>query len=297
MEFITKQEVKDILGIDERTYQTYLKDGILKPYKISDDSRIFKFDKSDVVSVFKKPKEARIITVANNKGGTGKSTISYNLAHVLSENNKVLCIDLDIQGNLSVLFNVDIDNLKIDNFTNMDIIKISENLYILPANITLSSLELEIQNKINREKWLEKNIISKVIHKYDYIILDTSPSLNLLNLNAFSSSHLILIPVNPDTLSIVGLDTIIGIIKEIQNNINSKLNYKIIMNKFTKGRVLTTEIMDMLGQHYNKYLLPITINHTQKVIDSVALKQPVKDKDILKSLIDLKEYIEKGMYE
>jgi len=290
-EFITKHDVKELLKIDERTYQIYLKNGILKPYKISDDSRLYKFKKQDVKNVFAPPKKAKVITVANNKGGTGKSFISYNLGHILSEDKKVLFIENDGQGHLSTLCNIDINNLSKEDFVNCRIIEIKNNLSILPANITLSALEVDLQNKINRERWLEKNIINKVRNKYDYIIIDTAPSLSLLNINAFAVSDIVLIPINPDTLSILGLDTVIGIIDEIKDNINNKIIYKIIMNKYTKNRVMTSEIINLLEKNYKDHLLDIKIIYTQKVIDALALKQTVKDDSINASFNELKKYL------
>jgi chromosome partitioning protein len=233
-----------------------------------------------------------ILTISNQKGGVGKTTLAYNLSFILSKTDKVLMIDIDQQGHLGTMCGIDIEQLTKDDFVNLKIQKINDNLDILPCNIELSSLEIELVNSINRERWLDRNIVAKIKKNYDFIVIDTSPNLNLLNINAFSISDLVLIPINPDFLSIAGLKSLFQILNQIKEQINSNIEYKIIMNKYIQNRTFNNQVNEALNKFYSEYLLDIKIKNTQKFIDNSAIQKTVLDnQDLLKDFEKLKDYI------
>lgn len=194
----------------------------------------------------------KIITVGALKGGVGKTNCTFNLAGILAFNNKkVLLIDLDPQANLS-------NNLKIQNTTasskalfeqNVDITKaklivechkLNKNIHIIPTNIAMTTLETELINRTAREGILQRTFIKnyELLKKYDYIIIDTNPSINMINKNAFViADEIIIISDNSiNSLSAVNLlsNTWDEMCKElaIKNNINA-----IILNNFDHYKI------------------------------------------------------------
>ena len=160
-----------------------------------------------------------VISVINQKGGVGKSTLSVHISKALAQKNKkILMIDLDPQGHLSMAFGVDKDNLEKTLFNVMDIrsekatdiqdaaIHIDKNLRLVPSNVKLSTLELILANRHGRESRLVNALHPAVKNNYDHIIIDCPPNLGLLTINALVSSDNVVVPF--DT-SIYALDGII----------------------------------------------------------------------------------------
>lgn len=228
-----------------------------------------------------------ILTVGTRKGGTGKSTISYNLGFTYAiEKKKVLFIDLDSQANLTLACNV--NDIPLNDFKDCKIQQVNEYIDILPASIDFKTLENEINGLINRNVYIKKEIIAKVKDNYDIIIIDTPPALNILNINAFIVSDYIIIPVNPDFYSLNALKEMKIILNEIKE-LNPKLEYKIVLNAYMKNRNFLKDIIPVLKNEPN--YTGIEIPHRQCIIDNSALKKPSIDhKEIyepLKQIIDM----------
>ena len=151
-----------------------------------------------------------IIALTNQKGGVGKTTTSSALlAGLALHNKKVLGIDLDPQGNLGFSLGLDIDSTTTIYEVFKGIVPIEQAIHtiggidIIPSNILLSSAELEF-NRAGRE-FLLKNALSSIKNKYDYIVIDTPPSLNILTVNAYVVSNALIIPMVPEILSLLGV--------------------------------------------------------------------------------------------
>ncbi|WP_255314240.1 DUF6075 family protein [Bacillus sp. FJAT-26390] len=179
-----------------------------------------------------------VITIANQKGGTGKTTTAYNLAFALSnEGKKVLLVDFDPQGNLSMCFGIEQpDQIKFSMFNIMNAIMLDEqlpdaaeyihsrgNIDLIPSNIELSVAEINLRDEMGGEKTLI-SLLEPMKYKYDYIIIDTNPSLGLLTINALAASDSVLIPVNPQLWSATGLTQLLKIIVKVKKRINPRIS-------------------------------------------------------------------------
>lgn len=197
---------------------------------------------------------AEIITVTNQKGGVGKTTTAAALIAALSgKGYRVLGVDLDPQGNLGFSLGTNIDNVHTlyEVFKNQIPVEdvIYEMVYgdILPGNILLSGVEMEC-TKPGREYML-KNELTTIADRYDYIIIDTPPALNLLTVNAYVASDKLIIPMAPEILSLLGVSQIKETIETVRQYYNPKLKVVgILLNKFNARLNLSKDVLDMSQQ-------------------------------------------------
>lgn len=290
-DLMNKHDVIEFLKINERTYQNFIKDGRLKPLKSSPSSKSFRFLRSDVEKIFQKPKGI-VIPLLNNKGGVGKTFITQNVGYSFSKLGKTIIIDLDSQGNLSHVSGIDISKLEIGHFVERKIQNITDNFDILPANLTLSALEKDLFiSGMNRERWLDENIIKPLRSKYDYIILDNAPSVGLFNTNSLICADLLVIPIIPDTLSLIGMNTILDLYHTVKKEFNLCYDFRIVMNKYATGTTSSDEIWNMINNEYHDKLFPYQIKNKQIVINSMINNHPVKTNEYSEMFILLRDYL------
>ena len=175
----------------------------------------------------------KIIAIANQKGGVGKTTTSVNLAASLGVlEKKVLLIDADPQANASSGLGVDVDNVEKGTYQllehtvqiqDMIIETTAPNVDLIPAHIDLVAIEIELVDKNEREYMLKK-AITPVIDKYDFILIDCAPSLGLLTLNALTSAHSVAIPIQCEYFALEGLGKLLNTIKSVQKIHNADLD-------------------------------------------------------------------------
>lgn len=183
-----------------------------------------------------------IIAIANQKGGVAKTTTALNFGNALSGRGyKVLLIDLDIQSSLSLALGIKEHELKTATISDLfykeiddeeydgsgAVIEIKENLYLIPSDIRLAGVENKIINAMSRE-FILKSIITNIQlkEKYDYVIIDCSPSLGIYTLNAMAVANEIIVPISPAFLSISGTNELMGTIKKAQKFLNPSLSLR-----------------------------------------------------------------------
>lgn len=196
----------------------------------------------------------KIITVTNQKGGVGKTTTASALVSGLHERGaRVLGIDLDPQGNLGFTLGLDIGQVN----TVYDVLKgtlpIEQAIYrteygdILPSDIMLSTAEMEF-NAPRREFMLEQHLRA-VRNDYDFIIIDTPPALNILTINAYVCSNALIVPMEAEILSLVGVTQLQETIETVRSTFNPDLKVLgILLNKFTPRFILSREVLDLADE-------------------------------------------------
>ena len=174
----------------------------------------------------------RVIAVANQKSGVGKSNTAINLSACLAEKEKkVLTIDMDPQGNTTSGLGVDKNNVENTLYelllgeaeTKNTIVKdVVENVDLIPSNVNLSGAEIELIG-VDEKEYILKKIIDKVRRKYDYIIIDCPPSLNMLTINALTAANSVLVPIQCEYYALEGLSQLIHTIDLVKDRLNKKL--------------------------------------------------------------------------
>ncbi|MEB2786554.1 ParA family protein [Algoriphagus persicinus] len=193
------------------------------------------------------------ISIMNHKGGTGKTTSSINIGAGLAKKGfKVLLLDIDSQANLTEgLGIVDPEISVYDSIREnkaLPILNISENLDLVPSSIDLLGAEMEIVSKIGREQILNK-LLKPVRANYDYIIIDCPPSVGLLTVNAMVASDTILLPLQGEYFAYKGVDRLLGIVQEVRDNLNEKLEIGgVFITQINPNRILTKTIVEKLTE-------------------------------------------------
>lgn len=244
-----------------------------------------------------------VITVSNQKGGVGKTTTSVALCAGLAHRGaKVLGVDLDPQGNLGFCLGLEGNNgpTVLDALSGrMKVSKAIRRLGVcdvLSSDITLSSSGLEMLPPGEREFAL-KNVLAPVMDYYDYVIIDTPPALNLLTINAYTVSDFLIIPMNADILSLVGLSQLRETIESVRHSVNKNLKVLgILLNKFNPRTRLSQDVLEMaesLAQQIGTKVFDT------KIRNGVAIAEaPAHGKDIFsynpkaKAVMDYQSFID-----
>ena len=234
---------------------------------------------------------AEVITIANRKGGVGKTTTTLNLAYSLKElGKKVLVIDLDPQANLTRCFDVG-NSETIKTMGNLLMAELEEESYsveeyiisydeidIIPSSIYLSAVETQMRAETGSEQILSE-IVNQVKEHYDYILIDTSPSLNILTINALCASDSVLITADTQLFAIVGIGELLKTVQKIKKRVNASLKVKGILltmcdNRTNLSKTLTEQVEEMYQGKVE--VLQTKIPKTVKVGESIYSGQSIK---------------------
>ncbi|MCI9620833.1 MAG: ParA family protein [Dorea sp.] len=215
----------------------------------------------------------RIIAIANQKGGVGKTTTAINLSACLAEKGqKVLAIDMDPQGNMSSGLGLDKDSIDKTIYDMIigenDVEEVIDhgtidNLDILPSNVDLSAVEIELIDVDNKE-FIVKDAIQKIRDNYDYIIIDCPPSLSLLTINAMTTADSVLVPIQCEYYALEGLSQLIHTVELVKERLNSILEIEGVVFTMYDARTnlslqVVENVKDNLQQNIYKTIIPRNI--------------------------------------
>jgi chromosome partitioning protein len=232
----------------------------------------------------KASKRAKVISFANQKGGVAKTTTTLNLAVAFAESgHKVLCVDLDPQGNLTMSQGVDPDKVETSMYDVLvhhipirDVIEERE-IDIAVASIDLAGAEIAMSTQIGRERSLEK-ALSAVVDDYDFVCIDTPPSLGLLTVNALTASDKVIVPVQCEYLSMRGLMQLQGTLEMIRENLNPDLEIEGILPTMLDSRTVhAKEAVEILEENFGELVFKSRIKKAIKFAEA-----PVRGSSVLK---------------
>ena len=252
----------------------------------------------------------KVLAIANQKGGVGKTTTARNLAFGLSKRGKrVLVVDLDPQGNLTTSFGIisssELDQEELSNMNDLEKLKLMEmsvadamlekishdrlldteqylisidGVDIIPADVALSGVELTLVNTMSRE-YVLKEIIDPLKDQYDYILVDCSPSLGMLTVNGLVAADCVIIPVQAQFLSLKGLELLLQTIARIKRNLNKSLVIDgIVLTMYSRLTNLSKSVKETLEKNYGEH---IRIYETVIPVSVKAAEAPSEGKSVL----------------
>ena len=225
---------------------------------------------------------SKVISISNHKGGVGKTTSSINIGAGLNKlGKKILLIDLDAQANLSQSLGLGEEPINIYGALKGDYklqpIEILKGLHIITSTLDLSGAEVELSGEAGRE-YILKELIEPLKSSYDYIIIDSPPSLGLLTINSFTASDEVFIPLQAQYLALQGLTKLVEVIDKIQKRLNKGLKIGgVLITQYDNRKVLNRDVLNTIKEHFKEVAFKTIIR------DNVALAEaPTQGQDIFR---------------
>lgn len=232
-----------------------------------------------------KPGPARIVAVANQKGGVGKTTTTVNLGAAMAEIGfRVLIVDLDPQGNASTglglnprsletsMYDVLLHDLPIEDCVEAASVR---NLFVAPANLDLAGAEIELVPAFSREMRL-KNALAAVSDDYDIVFIDCPPSLGLLTVNAFAAATEVLVPIQCEYYALEGLGQLLRNVDLVKRNLNEDLNLRnIVLVMYDARTNLAAQVASEVRAHFGDKVCNTVIPRTVRLSEAPSFGQPI----------------------
>jgi chromosome partitioning protein len=246
---------------------------------------------------FPRPKETRVITVSNQKGGVGKTTTTVNMAAALAQAGlRVLVLDIDPQGNASTALGIDhhadvpsVYDVLVEGRPLHEVVQPCpdiENLWCAPATIDLAGAEIELVSLVARESRLQRAVSAylavqgKGDDRLDYILIDCPPSLGLLTVNAFVAAHEVLIPIQCEYYALEGLSQLLRNVELIRGHLNTALHVSTILLTMYDGRTrLSSQVADEVRSHFASEVLKTTVPRSVRISEAPSHGQTVMTYD------------------
>ena len=226
----------------------------------------------------------KIVAIANQKGGVGKTTTTINLSAILAKRGKkTLLIDADPQGNatsgLGINKNVELSTyeLLVDDSQLVDIIKKTDikNLYICPSNINLAGAEVQLVSMMSREQRMKEKV-DIIKDKFDYIFIDCPPSLGLITLNAFTASDSVLIPVQCEYYALEGLGQLLNTVNLVKKHLNKNLEIEgALLTMYDARTNLSNQVVKEVKKYFNDKVYKTVIPRNVRVSEAPSYGLPI----------------------
>ena len=227
----------------------------------------------------------KIIAIANQKGGVGKTTTSVNLAASLGVlEKKVLLIDADPQANATSGLGIDLEQIAIGTYQLLEhtaeaentVIKTnSPNVDLIPSHIDLVAIEIELVDKDDRE-YMMKKALEKIKETYDYILIDCAPSLGLLTLNALTASDSVIIPIQCEYFALEGLGKLLNTIKSVQRIHNKYLDIEgMLLTMFDSRLRLSNQVVEEVKKHFSEMVFETIIQRNVKLSEAPSYGESI----------------------